>query len=56
MVVEMGERAGQLGVSTSRSRVGEFGAERGDSVGGTDAFGAVFGRSRGGYGEAEIVG
>jgi hypothetical protein len=43
MAVEMGERAGKLGVSMSRSRVGEFWAERGDSVGGTNAFGAVFG-------------
>ena len=43
MAVEMGERARKLGVSRSRSRVGEFGAERGNSVGETDAFGAVFG-------------
>ena len=56
MAVDMGERAGKLGVSTSRFRVGEFWAERGNSGGGTDAFGVEFGRSRGGYGEAEVVG
>ena len=56
MVVAMGDRARELGVSPSRSRVGEFWAERGDSGGGTDAFGAKFGRSRGGNGEAEVVG
>src|SRR5262249_20809634 len=50
-------RAGRyLLLSVGRSSVGEFSAERKKRLGGTGPFGALFGRSGGGEGEAEIGG
>jgi hypothetical protein len=42
-------------VSTPRPSGGEFGVKSGNRVGKTEAFGALFGRSRGGHGEAEMA-
>jgi hypothetical protein len=47
---------GKLVVSTRRPSGGEFAAKSGNGVEKTEAFGALFGRSRGGAGEAEMGG